>query len=110
MNLRIYLPHVYAFREADGKELLLRLECFNSVDGTTRLVILFGWFRFVCSNGLVIGETKIDIKERHGQTLDLKEISQRLWPAFQAVEADRKRRWQGLVLLRGHDPNFVKND
>ena len=91
MNLRIYLPHVYAFREADGKELLLRLECFNSVDGTTRLVILFGWFRFVCSNGLVIGETKIDIKERHGQTLDLKEISQRLWPAFQAVEADRKR-------------------
>jgi hypothetical protein len=28
---------------------------------SSRLVILFGWLRFVCANGLVIGETKIEI-------------------------------------------------
>ena len=64
MNFRIYLPDQYSFTDADGQTLDLRLECFNSVDGSSRLVILFGWFRFVCSNGLVIGETKIEIKER----------------------------------------------
>ena len=66
MNLRIYLDGSFGFVDSHGKKLDLRLECFNSVDGSSRLVILFGWLRFVCSNGLVIGETKIEIKERHG--------------------------------------------
>ena len=96
MNLRIYLPEEYSFHRDDGKELALRVECFNSVDGTTRLVILFGWFRFACSNGLIIGEFKIEIKERHVQRLDLSEIFELLRPAFEAVEADRRRmeEWQ----------------
>lgn len=96
MNLRIYFPNTLGFVESQGRKLDLRLECFNSVDGSCRLVIFFGWFRLVCSNGLVIGETKIEIKERHGLGLDLHTIRQRLHPAFEAVEADRKRMkaWQ----------------
>jgi Domain of unknown function (DUF932) len=59
-------------------------------------VILFGWFRFVCSNGLVIGETKIEIKERHGQRLDLASVPQRIREALEAARADRARmeKWQ----------------
>jgi Domain of unknown function (DUF932) len=96
MNFRIYLDDSYGFTDAHGKKLDLRLECFNSVDGSSRLVILFGWFRFVCSNGLVIGETKIEIKERHGQSLDIGSIPERIRPVFEAVEADRTRmkKWQ----------------
>jgi Domain of unknown function (DUF932) len=45
---------------ARGNPLGLRLECFNSVDGSSRLVILFGWLRFVCTNGLV---TKYDVAQ-----------------------------------------------
>ncbi len=79
MNLRIYLPSKYNIKEKNrNTETALRLECFNSVDGSSRLVIIFGWLRFVCSNGLVIGETKIEIKERHGQSLDLVEIASRI--------------------------------
>ena len=59
MNFHIYLEDSYSFTDAHKNKLDLRLECFNSVEGSSRLVILFGWFRFVCSNGLVIGETKI---------------------------------------------------
>ncbi len=72
------------------------LECFNSVDGSSRLVILFGWLRLVCANGLVIGETKIEIKERHGQSLDLASVPKRIRAALEAVEADRSRmtKWQ----------------
>jgi hypothetical protein len=96
MNFRIYFPDVYSFTDAHGNKLDLRLECFNSVDGSSRLVILFGWYRFICSNGLVIGETKIEIKERHGQKLDLESIPERIKPALEAVEADRSRmkKWQ----------------
>jgi hypothetical protein len=91
MNLRIYLPDEYAFTDAHGEKLDLRLECFNSVEGSSRLVILFGWFRFVCSNGLIIGETKIEIKERHEQGLDLGSIPARILPAMQAVKDDKAR-------------------
>jgi hypothetical protein len=96
MNLRMYFPKQYDFTDEHDKKLALRLECFNSVDGSSRLVILLGWFRFVCSNGLVIGETKIEIKERHGQGLDLASIPNRIHPAMAAVAADRERmeRWQ----------------
>jgi hypothetical protein len=96
MNFRIYFPEPYSFVDAHGYKLDLRLECFNSVDGSSRLVILFGWFRFVCANGLIIGETKIEIKERHGQSLELGSIPQRIRPEFEAVEADRSRmeKWQ----------------
>ncbi len=95
MNFRIYLPSSYDFTDDQGK-VGLRLECFNSVDGSSRLMIVFGWLRFICSNGLVIGETKIEIRERHGQNLDLSSIAERIRPALAAVAADRARmkKWQ----------------
>jgi hypothetical protein len=96
MNFRAYLPKLYDFTDSHGKTLRLRLECFNSVEGSSRLVILFGWFRFVCSNGLVIGETKIEIRERHTETLELPKIPPRIREALEVVEADRARMkgWQ----------------
>ena len=39
MIFRIYLPDQYSFTDADGQTLDLRLECFNSVDGSSRVVI-----------------------------------------------------------------------
>lgn len=89
MNFRIYLPRRFDFVDAAGS-LGLRLECFNSVDGSARLAILFGWLRFVCSNGLVIGETRIRIHERHIRGLDLGNIRCRLGAAFESVNADRE--------------------
>ena len=64
------------------------------------LVILFGWLRFVCANGLVIGETKIEIKERHGVGLGLDNISKRIQPALEAAMGDRSRmmQWQSQKL------------
>jgi hypothetical protein len=96
MNFRIYLPKSYAFKDAYGKELGLRLECFNSVDGSSRLTIILGWLRFVCSNGLVIGESMIQIKERHNQHLDIDSIPKRIKSVLDTIESDRSRmeRWQ----------------
>lgn len=96
MNFRIYFPKSYDFKDTYGKELGLRLECFNSVDGSSRLTIILGWLRFVCSNGLVIGESMIQIKERHNQHLDIDSIPKRIKSVLDTVETDRSRmeRWQ----------------
>ena len=37
---------------ADQFPMEVRLECLNSVDGSTRFRAEVGWFRLVCSNGL----------------------------------------------------------
>lgn len=89
MNLRLVLPARFAMKEASGHETALRLECFNSVDGSSRLLILFGWLRFVCSNGLIIGETMIEIRERHDGSLVLDEIPNRIENAFRKANSDR---------------------
>ena len=104
MHLCVYLPEAYDFADAQGAKLRLRIEGFNSVNGSSSLLILFGWFSFVCSNGMVIGETKIRIEERHRQGLDVTAISKRVGPALKAVELDRRRmkKWQEAVVT-SHD-------
>jgi hypothetical protein len=111
MNFRIYMPASYNFVDMHGNPLGLRLECFNSVDGSSRLVILFGWLRFVCTNGLVIGETKIEIKERHGEGLDLNDISKRIQPALDAVLGARSRmkKWQSQQVAIDAVANWANN-
>lgn len=96
MHLRIYFPKEYDFTDLHGERLSLRLECTNSVDGTARLVILMGWLRQVCSNGLVIDETRTEVKERHAAGLNLGGVDARVKAIVEAVEDDRVRMegWQ----------------
>ena len=96
MNLRIYFPEQFNYKPRDGKELGLRVECFNSVDGSSRLVILLGWIRFICSNGMVIGETKAELRATHDQHLNLKSIVETVSDGLEKVKADqvRLRRWE----------------
>lgn len=73
MALSFFLP--IRFDPGDGHELTMRLECFNSVDGTTRFQVLMSWFRQVCSNGLVIRVDRTGLfSRRHVGDLKLDEI------------------------------------
>lgn len=92
MNLRLLLPERFSMKEKSGLETALRLECFNSVDGSSRLLIVFGWIRYICSNGLIIGDTMIEMRERHDGSLALEEIPGRIKHAFRASEADKNHR------------------
>lgn len=111
MNLRIYFPEEYDHTPADGKKIRLRLECMNSVDGSSRLVILLGWFRFVCSNGLVIGETKKEIRAVHNETLDLEKIPEAIGEAMELVENDveRLKNWETKRFNDERLKNWVNN-
>lgn len=98
MNFRAYFPESFSHKPADGNPLTLRLECFNSVDGSSRLVILLGWFRFICTNGLVIGETKAALRDIHDEHLNLHAIPRIISEGLDKVKADlvRLRRWESI--------------
>ena len=91
MNLRLYFPPKFDHVPKDGNPLNLRLECFNSVDGSYRLVILLCWFRLVCSNGMVIRETKAEFRDVHDERLDLGPIPQMIVDAMNKLEDERER-------------------
>jgi hypothetical protein len=91
MNLRVYFPDRFSHTPYDGKTIRLRLECVNSVDGSSRLVILLSWLRVVCSNGMVIRETKTELRDIHNERLNLEKIPSVVSDSMQVVENDLRR-------------------
>ncbi|WP_404991843.1 DUF932 domain-containing protein [Cupriavidus pauculus] len=57
----IRLRHASQINGAEAKEIVL----LNSHDGTSSYQMLAGMFRFVCSNGLVCGDTVADVRVPH---------------------------------------------
>ena len=109
MNFRIYFPNEYNFTSSDGNPLKLRLECFNSVDGSSRLVILFGWFRFICSNGMVIGKTISELRDIHNPNMDLTKINSIISEAMHQVHSDKKMmsRWENSQFNSNYLANWI---
>lgn len=100
MNFRIHFPDSFSFRACDKNALTLRLECFNSVDGSSRLVVQLSWFRLVCSNGMTVKETMAVLSDIHNQNLNLEVIPEIIAEGLTKVRADKERlqRWeQSLV-------------
>ncbi len=74
MRLSLLFPERFNLEIADKDAMGLRLECFNSVDGSTKFMAVIGWLRFVCSNGLV-GIADTYYRRRHNRTMELHEIA-----------------------------------
>jgi hypothetical protein len=91
MNFRAYFPDEFSFTPTDGKKLALRLECFNSVDGSSRLIILLGWLRLICSNGMIIGETMSTLRNIHDESLDLTAIPELITSGMKKIAQVRGR-------------------
>lgn len=91
MNFRIYFGENFSHKDADDQELGLRLECFNSVDGSSRLVVSVGWLRFVCGNGMVIWEAQENLKDIHNSFLNLDRVVSMVRESLKKVNADERR-------------------
>jgi len=90
MYLSLYLPDKFRFDPGDGHPMALRLECQNSVDGSTRFRALMGWYRLVCSNGLIIGVTRSDMHRRHIGDFQIQDIRMVLTAGLKDSEEERK--------------------
>jgi len=96
MNLRVYFPASYAFVPADGHKLGLRVEALNSVEGSSRLVVLLSWRRLVCSNGLIVTKSLVEVRDIHNAALDLAAIKQAIVDGTRKLRGEKRRlhRWQ----------------
>jgi len=74
MALIINLPESMQIDPGDGKKMGLNLCFFNSVEGSSGFRMLLGWFRFVCSNGMVVGSANTDYRKRHNQSLHIDDM------------------------------------
>jgi hypothetical protein len=63
---RITLVHENDFKVQDHQEGIPRIEMFNSHNRTKRLMFAIGFFRFVCSNGLIVASGPMEtIRTKH---------------------------------------------
>ena len=92
--------------------MALRLECFNSVDGSSRFRALMGWFRFVCSNGLIIGVTRFGVSRRHLGDLRLKDVGLVLASGLKEAETEKKNfeQWRKREIKRDRLAAWIDKD
>ena len=112
MFLSIFLPSEFSFDPGDKHPLRMRLECFNSVDGSSRFRALMGWFRFVCSNGMIIGVTHSDFKRRHIGNLDLDDMTSVLKQGIVAAEQEKKnfKQWRKTPIKSAQLKPWINSD
>ncbi len=91
MVFRIYMPDQQGFTAKDGYPTSLRVECINSVDGSHRLVVFYSWLRLVCQNGMMVRNTKTEVRELHNQNLDLKDVASSIQNGLSEAAADIQR-------------------
>lgn len=93
-------------------EMRFRIEIFNSVEGTYRLVAVAGWLRFVCTNGLILGTALMHLREQHRQQLHLEELAKLLGQAIHSAETDKETisRWCSHEIVERDLVNWVDED
>lgn len=89
MALFLQLPRRFDFDPGDGFPMALRFLCFNSVDGSSRLRVLLGWYRFVCANGMAVGTTQYECRVLHREDADPFEIAPLLKSGIEASEREK---------------------
>lgn len=91
---RINLGEQWEF-DPDGKKMGLQILCRNSVDGSSAMRLQLGWFRFVCSNGLVVGVTLGRLRMVHAEHADMDLAFEGLERQLEIAKTEREslHRW-----------------
>lgn len=102
----VRLRHASQINAKEANEIIL----LNSHDGTSAYQMLSGMFRFVCSNGLVCGDTMSDIRFRHnGDILDnVIEGAFRVLDDFELIDGQMES-MKGLTLNAGEQAAFARS-
>ncbi len=90
MEATFTFPKKFAFDPGDGSPITLRLYCVNSVDASSRLAIMLGWFRFICGNGLILGTTLFSQRLVHNEFLQLPDLDKVLTQGISLAEKEKE--------------------
>lgn len=97
---------------SEEDEMRFRIEVFNSVEGSCRLMVVAGWLRFVCSNGLILGTALMRLRQQHRQQLQIEELGRLLREAIESVDEDQNTvaRWREMRITDGDLAEWVDED
>lgn len=84
--IRTYRMPAHRVDIGNGDVVDLMLKVQNSYDGSRRFGMTFGAFRVLCSNGLVIGDTMLDVRAKHTTGLDIATVTDKLSDAIEVFE------------------------
>ncbi|MBN1548479.1 MAG: DUF932 domain-containing protein [Syntrophaceae bacterium] len=78
----------------------LELHLFNSYDVSWPFIVLLGVFRFVCSNGLVVGKKFMQVRKRHVFGLEKIELEHEISTALKRFrkQAEEWQKWVERLL------------
>ena len=97
MQLSLFMPACHDFDHGGRDATRLRLICWNSVDGSSRFRALMGWYRLVCSNGLIVGDARFPgIRRVFARGLDYSLRDRKQFEQWKQV-AIRPARWTPWV-------------
>jgi Domain of unknown function (DUF932) len=107
MHLRVLLPE--QFTAPDKHNIRPTLECLNSVDRSRPLQVFLGWFRIVCSNGMVVGEALQNMKRRHIRSLELTDVSDAVTESVGRLtrESGLLKRWWNFPVNDGQLVSWI---
>ncbi|MBL4837632.1 MAG: DUF932 domain-containing protein [Kordiimonadaceae bacterium] len=97
---RQYIFHDHELVVDGNDRLAMRLIVRNSYDGSSAFVARMGAYRFVCSNGMNLGKTLLEVAQRHTKGFQIDKAADKLvtavsdWSAFQ----ERIDLWSHLYL------------
>jgi len=96
----------------DRDEMRFRIEVFNSVEGSCRLMVVAGWLRFVCSNGLILGTALMKLRQQHRQQLQIEELRRLLREAIQSAgeDQDTMAEWRSRSIEAGALTDWADED
>ena len=83
----------------DHNTMGLQVICRNSVDGSSALRMLFGWFRFVCSNGMILGVTLGKARMAHTAKANMDDAFSSLLDQLKHADEERENlaQWAGTT-------------
>lgn len=112
MALSLYLPEKFKFDPGDGHPMALRLECLNSVDGSTRFRALISWLRLVCSNGLVVGVTRSAMRRRHVGEFQLEDVGEVLASGLRDAESEKQNfiKWKAKEIAPNRLASWIEKE
>ncbi len=101
----IRLRHAEQITGREANEIIL----LNSHDGTSSYQMLAGMFRFVCSNGMVCGDTTSDIRVRHNGDVvgEVIEGAFKVLDSFEEATAQREA-MQVITVNQGEQAAFAR--
>jgi len=108
---RIGLGEAFSFGP-DGQEVGLQIVCKNSVDGGVAADARLGWFRFVCSNGMIVGLALGRTRLAHTPTAHLGNLFEPLIRQVRVANEDREtmHRWAKARVRTEALRKWVDND